>query len=81
MKLPTNSLIQYPSGRWGFVGRVDAELAYVDAATGGPATPEQMKDARQFGPRLARVKERAWDTAEEALAAARAVGERRRRGK
>lgn len=25
---PINQLIRYPSGRWGFVGRVDGRLAY-----------------------------------------------------
>lgn len=26
--LPTNNVMQYPSGRWGFVGRVDITLSF-----------------------------------------------------
>lgn len=73
-KLPTNCLIQFPSGRWGFVGSVDPDLAYVDRETGGPPTDKQLETARQFGPRLARVATRTWATKAEAVAAAAAVG-------
>jgi len=30
MNYPINNIIQYPSGRWGFVGRVSPKLAYVN---------------------------------------------------
>ncbi len=32
-RFPTNVLIRYPTGRWGFVGSVDARLAYADTKT------------------------------------------------
>ena len=50
-----------PSGTYGYVGSVPAELAYVDA------TPEQVKIAREFGPRLARVVNRTFATEQEAV--------------
>lgn len=66
-KLPENDVIQFPTGRWGFVGRVRADLAYV-AKDGTPATEEQLDTAQRFGPRLAGVTTRTFDTREEALA-------------
>lgn len=67
------ALIQYPSGRWGFVGKVPAELAFT-ALDGGTPDPEQVKIACAFGPSLAKVKARTWATAEEARAEAEAAG-------
>ena len=67
------SLIQFPSGRWGFVGRVDARLAYT-AKDGSPADPAEIVKAKNFGPALANVKTCSWATAEEAIAAAEAIG-------
>lgn len=61
-----NNLTQYPSGRWGFVGKVPQELAYVDP------TPKQLADAKygeKFGP-----KKRSFETAEEAREFARNLG-------
>lgn len=72
--LPKNSLIQYPTGRWGFVGSVDARLAYV-AKDGSTPTKKMLQDALTFGPNLAGVKTRAWNTKEEALQAAKELGE------
>ena len=56
MRVNTCHLIQFPSGKWGFVGKVPADLAYVDP------TPEKLRAAKfggQFGP-----KARVFDTAE-----------------
>jgi hypothetical protein len=43
-------------------------------ADGSEVTPEAAKIAREFGPRLAGVRTRGWATAEEATAAATALG-------
>jgi hypothetical protein len=72
-ELPENALIQFPSGRWGFVGKVDARLSYV-RLDGAPLTAEDTKTVREFGPSLAKVKTLAWPTAEAAIAAAEAIG-------
>lgn len=66
--LPANQIIRYPSGRYGFVGRVDARLAYVTAEGGAP-TEAQMDAARRCGPRIAGIKTRSFASAEEAQAA------------
>ena len=66
MKLRENIVEQYPTGRWGFVGSVRADLAYIQR-DGSPATEEQLKKCLQFGPRLARLKTRTWPTEEAAL--------------
>lgn len=74
MGLPRNSLIRFPSGRWGFVGRVDPALA-VERADGTPATDEEVAKARQFGMGLFRdLRRPTWATRGEALAAAEALG-------
>ena len=66
-------LIQNPSGTYSFVGDVPVELAWV-TEDGGVPSEEQVKIAAQFGPRFAKVKEREWPTAEEALKEAEALG-------
>ena len=66
MKLPKNIVEQYPTGRWGFVGSVRADLAYVQR-DGSPATDEQIEKCQQFGPRLARLTTRTWPNKEAAL--------------
>ncbi len=71
--LPVNAIIQFPSGRWGFTGKVSGELAFVNK-DGGPPTEKQLQDAREFGPGLIGIKGRAWDTKKEALAAAKRLG-------
>lgn len=68
------NLIQLPSLRWGFVGRVPESLAYVDAVTGEAPTPEQIKRAHHVGPRMAGVKTRSWETRTSAEESARAYG-------
>ena len=61
--------MQYPTGRWGFVGCVSCSLAYVQL-DGSPATEKQLETARGFGPRLAHVKTRCLATKADALQAA-----------
>ena len=69
MKLPPNCLIQYPTGSWGFVGRVDADLAYINT-DGSVPTDEQFSKARQFGERFGHFTTRTFSSKESALAAA-----------
>ena len=66
--LPQNVVIQFPSGQWGFVGKVRTDLAYV-SKDGKPLTTKQIDNTQKFGPRLAGVKTRSFDTKKEALAA------------
>lgn len=54
-------IIQNPSGTYGFVGHVPAELYYVDGAT-----EEQIEKARSFGGRFG-PKRRNFETYEAAL--------------
>jgi hypothetical protein len=71
------SVIQFPSGRWGFVGQVPEALAIESS------NPELARVAKQCGMTIARaiakrtsdiIRERVWDTKEAALAEAAALG-------
>ena len=62
------TVIQYPSGNWGFVGDVPAVLAYTDG-DGNPPTARQLDIARHCGPGFASLKTRSWPTREAALLA------------
>ncbi len=64
------TITETPKGTFTFVGSVPNELAVV-AKDGSPATPEQLRNAKQFGPRLAGVKDRSFKTREEAAQAFR----------
>lgn len=68
-------LIQYPTGRFGFVGAVPADLAYI-GTDGQPLTAELYAKVRDFGPGMFRdaVKTRTWPTREAALADAAQLG-------
>jgi hypothetical protein len=70
-KINTCNLIQYPSGRWGFVGKVPAVLAFINKETGEAPTDEQVAKANSFGVRFSGLKTRSWATKEEAEAAAK----------
>ena len=68
---------QYPSGRWGFVGKVPADLAYVANKA------EYVAIAQLSGPGIARkiaareggsFETRTWSTQSEAVEAALAAG-------
>jgi hypothetical protein len=63
--LPKNSLMQYPTGRWGFVGSVDPILAYARPDGSIPSRYELMQ-ASKHGPKLAGVVTRTWATQSEA---------------
>ena len=66
MGINTLHIIQYPSGRFGFVGKVPVEIGYIDA------TPEKLKAMRhgaRFGPKV-----RTFDTYQDALAFAESHG-------
>lgn len=71
--LPRNSLMQFPSGKWGFVGKVDAHLMYV-TKEGTTPTEAQFRAAAQMGPGIVGLKTRTWHTEEEAITdASRAI--------
>jgi hypothetical protein len=63
------SIIEFPSKRWGFVGRVPMDLSYEGSA-------EDLEIGRRhgFGLVSGRVKRLTWETKDEALAAAKAKG-------
>ena len=68
---------QYPSGRWGFVGRVPAELAYQHADGSIPTESEQRDIAQSSLPAMTckayGIKTRVFETEQQArFAAARA---------
>lgn len=66
-ELPSHALIE-SNGRWRFVGRVNIEMAYC-RKDGQPATVEDYANACRFGPRLAGMTTRTWDSEEAARAA------------
>ena len=66
-------LIPLPSVRWQYVGSVPAVLALRTEDNSEPTT-EQIENARHAGPRIAGVKVRTFDTREDALRAAEALG-------
>ena len=45
-RLPDNHIDRYPSGKWGFVGRVDGRLMY-EGKGGKPLSPEEAKEMSQ----------------------------------
>lgn len=67
-------VIDYPSGRWGFVGRVPAELAFV-RRDGAPMSAMDYKHAAECNtPALLGHITRAFASRDEAIAAALAAG-------
>jgi N12 class adenine-specific DNA methylase/broad specificity phosphatase PhoE len=67
-------VIQFPSGKWGFVGSVPNDLGY-EQKDGSPATPEQVSNIKQFGAGfVSGVRKRGWDTKEQAIAEAARLG-------
>lgn len=54
-------VIQFPSGKFGYVGTVPADIYFVDGAT-----EKQINDARSFGERFG-PKRRCFDTKAEAV--------------
>lgn len=65
-----------PSGKYHFNGGVHGDLAYINKTTGGPPTKKDLDDVRQAGPGFANVRSRVFDSPEEALAAADALGQK-----
>ncbi len=75
--LPANVLTKNPAGSYSFVGSVDVQLRYVIAdgpAKGGVPTDDQIRIARQCGPKIAGLSTRVWPTPEAAIADATALG-------
>ena len=71
--LPQNVVIECPNGRYSFAGSVSAELRFI-TRDGGTPTAEQIENARSFGPNVAGLRSRTWDTREGAIAAAESLG-------
>jgi hypothetical protein len=78
-KLPSNTLIGYENGKWGFVGSVDVRLAkLLDGQV--IETEDQLAEAARryqvemYGMVRRRLTSRVWDSQEEALQAAAALG-------
>lgn len=70
---PINQVFQYPSGKWGFVGRVDARLIYKNKDGTALTNDQASKLANSSNPgMLARVK--VYETKELAIEAAKALG-------
>ena len=75
MNLPTNEIIQFPSGKWGFVGRVSISLIYSrkDDTTLTPEDEAEIVRLNSVGGRFVTGKGTAfkrlvWDTREDAKA-------------
>jgi hypothetical protein len=60
-------VMEYPTGRFGYVGSVPTTLAFT-APDGGPADPAEVEKACSFGQRFGKVKSRTFATKEEAVA-------------
>jgi hypothetical protein len=77
-RLPDNVLIDYPTGKWGFVGHVDVRLCWVmeDGSFVPPDVCQRIVESCY--PAMVRkahgVKTRAFDTREEAVAFAAELG-------
>jgi hypothetical protein len=66
-------VIKYPSGRFGFVGRVPGELAYIKPS-GELLTEQEFDTARHCGLGVLHLLTRTWDSRESAVEAARKLG-------
>lgn len=66
-------LQQYPSGRWGFVGRVPAEIGWM-RKDDKPMSEEDLKDLASSNMPALKYKQKAYGTKNEAIAAAKSVG-------
>lgn len=71
-------VIDYPNGRWGFVGRVPADLMYAHKDGTACSEEELLELRRSSNPAMSmnqlKVKTLSWATKEEAVAAAEAIG-------
>jgi hypothetical protein len=77
-QLPPHELQHFPSGSWGYVGQVDARLAYA-RADGSEPTAEDLERARRAGgPQYVGLRKRTWPTKQEAIDAATRLGVPRR---
>ena len=59
------SIIQYPTGRWGFVGRVPVALGCVQQ-NGQAPTPKQADAVAHCGPGIVGLRPRTWESREAA---------------
>jgi hypothetical protein len=77
---PENQLLDFPSGKWGFVGNVDARLGHVykdGRELGDPLSDEdeaEMQKAKSFGVGFTDLKTRVFHSPYDAMAAAKKLG-------
>src|SRR3990167_5493699 len=71
--LPSNTLIQFPAGSWGFVGRVDVRLGWA-RKDGSMPTDDEINKAKNHGPGMIGLKIKSWLTKELDIAAAKELG-------
>ncbi len=75
--LSRNTLADYfPSGCWGYVGRVYPMLAYVNYDGSEIADLRAIRVAVKYGPSFAGVRTRSFDTPLDALYAAKRLGQK-----
>jgi len=67
------TLLRYPTGRWGFAGRVPLPLAY-EHRDGSPATDAEIRDDLRLPGNVRKLRSVAFETREEAVTAAAALG-------
>jgi len=75
-KLPPHVLIEYSTGKWGFVGSVHPDLSY--RMTDGSSVPAELRQKiASFGRGLFKnqVVSCAWDSRQDAIDAAEAIGQ------
>lgn len=73
MTYPINHIFQYPSGKWGFVGRVDCRLTWQNK-DGTPLNDTQASELTQLSNPAMFFKVKCYDTREQALNAAEILG-------
>jgi hypothetical protein len=68
----------WPSGKFGFVGSIPVELAYIYKDGSFPISEQDAKDIRQFGPGLVMksrgIQVRSWESRDAAIAEATRLG-------
>jgi hypothetical protein len=73
-KLPSNCVIHFPGGKWGFVGSVDVRLAKLLDGQVIETEDQLAEAARCYQVERRRLTSRVWNSQEEALQAAAALG-------
>jgi len=69
---PAVNVIKFPSGRWGYAGKVEETLLYESIRTGSDITPHDIANIKSssnpaMAAKLLEVRERSFDTKQEAI--------------